>query len=94
MKKLETIWDFNPTEEELDKLEITGIYESKEEYIKNIDEEVAISDIYWLSSMRGDKKTSEKYFALLSQGEQKYIIELENADPVVFKDKNGNILIS
>jgi hypothetical protein len=91
MKKLETIWDFNPTKEELQSLLIADIYENKEEYLKETSEEQINLDLYRLFDYRDDDKRDD-YFTLLSKEIQKDI-EWDRDHPSMVKTEDGEVIL-
>ena len=75
LTKLETIFNHNPTEKELRQL--TGRVIDKEYYIKRFDEDYFFYDIYQLYLIRGNKKTAEKYYLMISEETRKKDEEYE-----------------
>jgi hypothetical protein len=65
--KCETIFDHNPTEEEIRRL-IARI--PKEKYL-TIDPDTKYYDLYCLYLMRDDKETAEKYYLMISEEARK-----------------------
>jgi hypothetical protein len=63
--KLETIFDHNPTEDELEQL--TGRVIDKEYYEKRFNKDLLFFHIYSLYLIRGDKETADKYYLMISE---------------------------
>ena len=55
---METIFDFNPTEEELKKITLVP----KEEYLRVFDDDSKALDNTWLFYLRGDNQRMHHYF--------------------------------
>jgi len=68
--KQETIFDHNPTQKELDD-EFLFETISKEDFIEKLDRDSHYYAIYRLYLMRGDKKTAEKYYLMISEETRK-----------------------
>jgi|GEM_PF-705822 hypothetical protein len=64
MKKIETIYDHNVTQEELRKINPTP----KENYLKTIPQDVAYGDLAWLYFLREDRKKMMFYADRMSAG--------------------------
>jgi len=62
---IETIFDHNPTEEELE--HFTWGIMSKEDYLKEFDKDVFYEDIYRLYNIRKNKDLAEKYYLMISK---------------------------
>jgi hypothetical protein len=75
---VETVWDYNPTEEELSRMALGLIGLNKVLYFREFgnDPETHNFAIYIILSLREKKSEAEKYFNLLSSEEQSRINEL------------------
>jgi hypothetical protein len=73
---VETVWDYNPTEEE-QKSRGLEEFEDKIDYFRvySYTEEVFLIDLYSLFMIREEEKRAEKYFNLLPEDVQERILE-------------------
>jgi len=85
--KYETIFDHNPTDEELP--HFTAGVISKEKYL-TFNSDVKYHDLYRLYLMRGDKETAEKYYLMISEKARKRAEEVKK-NMVHFEYKEGEI---
>jgi tetratricopeptide (TPR) repeat protein len=79
-EKVESIFDYNPTERELVRFGVEhdgdGHYEERLAFLKELLSKK--TDYYYLGllfSMRGDKKRAEEYFAKATYGQRQLLIQ-------------------
>jgi len=89
LTKYETIFDHNPTDEELP--HFTAGVLSKEEYLKRFDNDIFYQDICRLYIMRNDKETADKYYLMVSEDVRKEAEEAKKNRVICGGNKGKNV---